>query len=113
MRLQCVECEEIFDSHSAEKRKVGGKINTCPSCSEEPVARVLGVSAGDGKMSSITILEFASQAEADQYKRYWKQNSGYNTGKGCQIGRGLMSTPAISFKTVSQSLPANHKGKAI
>ncbi len=111
MIRQCVECEENFDSHSPEKRKVGGKSNTCPSCSKETVPKVLGFTAGDGKMSSITIVKFQSQSDADIYKRYWQQNSGLNTGKNCQIGRGLMSTPGISFETVSQSIPTNHKGK--
>jgi hypothetical protein len=113
MIRQCVECEENFNSYSAEKRKAGGKANTCPSCSEESVPKVLGFSAGDGKMSSITILKFKSQTEAEAYKRYWQQNSGLNTGKNCQIGRGLMATPGISFQTVTQSTPANHKGRAV
>lgn len=113
MILECVECEEKFNSRSPEKRRVGGKFNTCPSCSEESSPRALGFSAGDGKMSSITILKFKTQQEAETYKRYWQQNSGLNTGKNCQIGRGLMTTPGVSFETISQSLAANHKGKSL
>ena len=87
-------------------------LDILPSPEEKPSARGED-SSGDGKMSSITILKFKTQHEAETYKRFWQQNSGLNTGKNCQIGRGLMTTPGVSFETVTQSLASNHKGKSL
>lgn len=112
MLKKCIECEVEFDTNSKEKRRVGGLITHCPSCSGEQHPKALGFASGDGKMASISILKFESQKDADNYRRFWMQNSGTNTGKNCQIGRGLMSSPGIKFKTITKAESANHKGKA-
>lgn len=107
----CVVCEDEFDPHSPAKRRAGGRINTCPECSEESTPRYLGLQAGDGKMSSITVLAFNSQTDREVYKKYWRANSGMNVGKSCQLSSSNPVTPGIAFKTVTQSGATNHKGR--
>lgn len=108
----CTKCEDEFDPHSPAKRKAGGLINNCPDCSEETEVKVAGVQAADGKQAQATILRFKSEKDKEDYIRFWKNNSGYNKGKSCQLGSHLSTTPAISFETVVKFSPTNHKGKA-
>lgn len=111
--LECSECGSEFDLHSPEKRRVGGKAIHCPDCSEETTVKYAGVSAGEGKSANVSILRFASEDDRKNYLEFWKVNSGLYKGKSCQIGRGLKSTPAISFSTTAENVAnRNHKGKA-
>jgi hypothetical protein len=102
-----------FDTASPLKRKVGGKINQCPDCSEECAVKYAGVQAADGKQAQATILKFSSVRDKERYLRFWKNNSGFNKGKSCQLGSHLSTTPDIKFETVVDFSPTNHKGKAI
>ena len=109
----CVECGTEFDPRSKAKRLAGGLITNCVDCSEETMVRYAGVSAGEGKMSSVQILKFENSADRAAYLDYWKVNSGLYKGKSCQIGHGLKKTPSISFETVATfKANENHKGKA-
>lgn len=110
--MNCVECDIDFDLHSHAKVRVGGRINTCPDCSEEHVVKYAGVQAADGKQSQATILKFNSEQDKSNYISFWRNNSGFNKGKSCQLGNHLSTTPAISFQTVQGFNPTNHKGKA-
>lgn len=110
--VACVLCEEVFDPNSKEKKRAGGKINHCPDCSEETTAKALGFASGDGKMASISILQFDSPEAARQYQEYWAKASGLRQGKVCSMHKPGLTAPAVSFKTISQSLLSNHKGKA-
>jgi hypothetical protein len=77
------------------------------------VVKYAGVAAGEGKMSAVQVLRFQSEGDRERYLEYWQNNSGLYKGKSCQIGRGLKSTPNVSFETVTTNNPnANHKGKA-
>ncbi len=109
---QCVACEESFDPRSPEKKKAGGLITHCPDCSDEQTVKYVGLQAADGKQSQATILKFDNNQDKEQYVRFWKNNSGYNKGKSCQLGNHLSTTPAIKFETVVAHTPTNHKGKA-
>lgn len=109
--MECVDCGFRFDSRSPLKLRVGGKINTCPDCSNEPAVKYLGLQSGDGKQAGITVLQFSSVADREKYSDFWKNNSGANVGKSCQLGTHLSTTPGISFRTVTQSAATNHKGK--
>lgn len=116
MRMRtCIHCEDEFDTDSPYKARVGGKINECPDCVEErggdKTARYLGVSAGDGKMSGLTILKFESEADRAAYSKMWRNNSGQNKGKSCQLGNHLTSTSGVKFQTVQKTEAVNHKGK--
>ena len=111
MIRNCSECDVEFDDHSPEKRRIGGLIIHCPECSEEVESRVVGVASGDGKQASLSILKFRDETSRQKYIRFWKQTSGFNKGKSCQIGRGLMSDPAIAFEIVAVEESRNHKGK--
>lgn len=110
--MNCIECGIDFDLHSSAKNRAGGRINTCPDCSEETVVRYAGVQAADGKQSQATILKFNSEQDKSNYISFWRNNSGFNKGKSCQLGNHLSTTPAISFQTVQGFNPTNHKGKA-
>lgn len=107
---ECVKCECQFNPMSAAKRRVGGRINECPDCSEESTTRYLGLSAGDGKQAGITVLKFESPEDREEYRQMWWVNSGMMVGKSCQLGF-QKRTPNVRFQTVTQSTATNHKGK--
>lgn len=112
----CIYCEDEFNVNTARKIKVGGKINECPDCIEErggdnSPPRYLGVAAGDGKMSGLTILKFKSNGDREAYSKMWRNNSGQNKGKSCQLGKHLSSTEGISFEIVQKAEATNHKGR--
>lgn len=109
--VSCKNCETDFDLFSPEKRSKGGLINLCPDCSEEPTIKYAGVQAADGKQAQATILKFTSEKDKEIYINFWRNNSGMNKGKSCQLGNHLSTTPAVSFETVKAFDPTNHKGK--
>lgn len=109
---ECIHCQEVFDLDSREKKLVGGKINECPDCATETAIKYAGVQAADGKQSQATILKFKSENDKKQYLRFWKNNSGFNKGKSCQLGNHLSTTPDIKFETVVAHNPTNHKGRS-
>jgi len=111
MNRECIACGYVFDSRSPAKFVAGGKINHCPDCSNEPTVKYLGLQAGDGKQAGITVLSFNSTADRNRYADFWRNNSGMNKGKSCQLGTHLSTTPGVSYKTVTQSSATNHKGK--
>lgn len=111
MLRECSECGSRFDPLSPAKQRAGGRISTCPDCSDEPVVKYLGTQSGDGKMASISILSFNSVADRERYSDFWKNNSGYNVGKSCQLGSHLSTDPGIKFRTITQSTATNHKGR--
>lgn len=111
--IQCALCEEEFNPNSREKKLAGGLRIHCPDCSEETAVKYAGVSSGEGKQGSVAVLKFNSETDRAAYISYWQNNSGLHKNKGCQIGRGLKTTPAISFKTMAIFKGnENHKGKA-
>lgn len=114
--MKCKHCELEFNPHSKEKKEVGGFINECPDCVEElggdRTPKYLGVAAGNGKMSDVTILKFDNYEDRKAYSNAWKNNSGLNKGKSCQLGKHLTSMSGMSFKIVSENRANdNHKGK--
>jgi hypothetical protein len=111
-KLICNVCEEEFDPNSPEKRKAGGLRFSCPSCSKETTVKYVGLQSGDGKQSQATILKFDSEQDKNNYIDFWKNNSGFNKSKSCQLGKHLSTTPNIKFKTIIAAQNMNHKGKA-
>lgn len=110
--MTCRDCSEDFDLFSHAKRTAGGLINLCPDCSSEPAVKYAGVQAADGKQAQATILKFTSQADKTAYVNFWRNNSGMNVGKSCQLGAHLSTTPNVKFETITAFQPTNHKGKA-
>lgn len=108
---ECSECGANFDPRSPAKRLAGGRINTCPDCSQESTVKYLGLSAGDGKQAGITVLKFESKEDREEYRQAWWVNSGMMVGKSCQLGF-QKRTPNVKFKTITQSTATNHKGRA-
>lgn len=114
--MLCKHCGENFDHLSPVKVKIGGYINECPECVEESGGdksppKYLGVTAGDGKMSGVTILKFSTEEDRKAYAKNWRNNSGQNKGKSCQLGKHLSSTGGLKFQTVQATEAVNHKGK--
>ena len=107
---ECAACGIGFDPNSHAKKRVGGKINTCPDCSDEPAVKYLGLTAGDGKQAGITVLKFESKEDREEYRQAWWVNSGMMVGKSCQLGI-QKRTPSVKFQTVTQSTATNHKGR--
>lgn len=110
--MECIHCGEEFNITSPAKKKAGGKINECPECSQEDTVKYAGVQSADGKQAQATILKFKSDKDKAQYIRFWKNNSGFNKGKSCQLGNHLSTTPSIDFESITEFTPTNHKGKA-
>ncbi len=112
----CVYCDIEFNVYSPQKVRVGGKINECPDCVEEygteTAVPYLGVCMGEGKQGGVQILAFDNEASRASYLKEWRNNSGQNKGKSCQIGRHTSSMQGLKFKKVGET-PANtnHKGK--
>jgi hypothetical protein len=71
-----------------------------------------GVFSADGKQAQATILKFSSTDDKQKYLAFWKNNSGFNKGKSCQLGSHLSTTPGIKFQTLVEFSPTNHKGKS-
>lgn len=112
MIKECVECLNEFDTNSLAKKRAGGKINYCPECSIETEVKYAGVQAADGKQSQATILKFSSEEDKKRYISFWKNNSGFNKSKSCQLGNHISTDPGIHFQTIVAHNPTNHKGKA-
>jgi len=110
---RCIHCDDEFDLNSFAKIKAGGKANECVDCSEETTTKYAGVQAADGKQAQATILKFSSDDDKEKYLSFWRNNSGFNKGKSCQLGAHLSTTPGIKFETVVAFNPTNHKGKAL
>lgn len=116
MKKICIHCESEFDLHDKRKIKAGGKINECADCIEElggdiSPPRYLGVAAGNGKMSDVTVLKFKDEKSREIYAKSWKNNSGQNKGKSCQLGRHLTSMTGMKFEIVAENRGNdNHKG---
>lgn len=108
---ECSECGSRFDPLSPAKTRAGGRISTCPDCSDEPVVKYLGLQAGDGKQASISILAFGSSSDRERYADFWKNNSGLHKSRACQLGSHLSTDPGVRFRTVTQSTATNHKGR--
>ena len=110
--MNCVECGDdyLWDKSRA---MLGGKRTHCGDCSEETTVRYAGVTGAQGKQAEVSILRFQSEDDRKQYLEFWQTNSGLHKNKGCQIGRGLKSTPSVSFQTVAVfESNVNAKGKA-
>ena len=110
--MTCVECGDEY-GWDKNRAKLGGKRTHCGDCCEETSVRYAGVAGADGKQASVSILRFDSQQDREQYLDFWQNNSGLHKNKGCQIGRGLKSTPAVKFQTVAVfEGNVNAKGKS-
>jgi hypothetical protein len=110
--MVCIHCGGDFDLNSPAKKSAGGKINECEDCSEETHIPYLGVQSADAKAAGVTILSFGNNQDRDNFASYWRNNSGMNKGKSCQLGTHLSVTPNAPFKKVYEAgLGMNHKGK--
>jgi hypothetical protein len=112
MIRECINCGVKYETMSPAKISAGGLITTCPDCSDESTVKYLGLSNGDGKQASVTVLAFSSSGDRQRYAEFWRNNSGIHRGKSCQLGSHLSTDPGVRFRTVTQTTATNHKGKA-
>jgi hypothetical protein len=114
MIRECIECGIEFNDSSTAKKRVGGRINECPDCSDEHVVRYLGVQNAAGKMSGCEILAFANNADRDAFNAHWRNNSGMHKGKSCQLGTHTTAgSGSFKFKRVAEfGRNDNHKGRS-
>lgn len=112
MMRECSECGADFDPNHPEKKRAGGLATHCVGCSEETQVKYLGLQSADGKMAGITILAFDSADDREKYRAMWRNNSGINKGKQCQLGKHLSTVPNVKFRKLHEAgLESNHKGR--
>lgn len=113
----CRHCGDEFDVNDPLKVRAGGFIDECPWCLEEmggdtSAPKYLGVQAGDGKMSGVTILAFESEEDREKYASAWSQNAGQYKGKSCQMSNQNAHMGGLRFKKVGEFHGnQNHKGR--
>ena len=112
----CKHCNVEFDTHSTAKRQAGGKINECPSCGEElgteTAVKYLGLSAGDGKASALSIVAFESDEDRAAYSSAWKAVTGFHKGKSCHLSGSNTNIGGRPMRHVTYvGGNGNHKGK--
>ena len=114
MLRECIECECEYNDRSPQKREAGGLITHCPDCSDEIEVRYLGVQNASGKVAGCEILAFGSNADRDAFNQHWRNNSGMNKGKSCQLGsHQTAGSGSFKFRRVASfGRNDNHKGKA-
>lgn len=116
-QISCRHCESEFNPSSQYKKRVGGKINECPDCVEtlgtETSVSYLGVCMGEGKQGGVQILAFEDETSRASYLKSWRNNSGQNKGKSCQIGKNTSGSSGTNFRKVGETCAnGNHKGRA-
>ncbi len=117
MLKECKHCGVEFNADSPQKREVGGRINECPDCVEElgteTAVPYAGVAAGDGKGVGVTVLAFNSEKDRAAYVKAWRNNSGQNVGKSCQLSGSNSYMGNLKFRKVGESgsIGTNHKGR--
>ena len=114
--MTCRHCEDEFDRMSSIKRRVGGYIDECPDCVEElgteTAVKYLGLQAGDGKASAMSIVAFESREDRESYSKAWKAVTGFHKGKSCHLSGCQTTIGGRPMRHVAyNSGNSNHKGK--
>jgi hypothetical protein len=117
MIKECIHCETDFDTHSYQKKSIGGKINECPDCVEEleteTAVKYLGLQAGDGKTNALSVVAFESRDDRESYSKAWKAVTGFHKGKSCHLSGSQTNIGSRPMRHVSfVGGNGNHKGKA-
>lgn len=117
MIKECVHCGIVFDLNSRDKKLAGGKINECASCVEElgteTAVKYLGLQAGDGKSTGISIVAFESDEDREAYSKAWKAVTGFHKGKSCHLSGVQTTIGSRPMRHVAHLAGnSNHKGKA-
>ena len=112
---QCVHCDYDFDLYSTAKRNAGGKINECPDCVEElgteTAVKYLGLTSGDGKMASLSIVAFDSVEDREAYGKAWQSATDPYQASPRSMSEVSGSLGSVKIRHIShQAGNPNHKG---
>jgi len=97
------------------KKNVGGKINECPDCVEElgteTAVKYLGLTSGDGKMASLSIVAFDSIEDRNAYGKAWANATDPYSNKPQSMSEVSGSFGSVKIRHVSHNAGnPNHKG---
>jgi NAD-dependent SIR2 family protein deacetylase len=111
----CVHCEYEFDTRSTAKKNAGGKINECPDCVEELgteiAVKYLGLTSGDGKMASLSIVSFESAADREAYANAWQSATDPYNNSPRSMSEVSGSLGSVKMRHIKhQAGNPNHKG---
>jgi len=111
----CVHCEFEFDLDSTMKKNVGGKINECPECVEElgteTTVKYLGLTSGDGKMASLSIVAFDSVEDRKAYGKAWASATDPYTSNPQSMSEVSGSFGSVKIRHIAHNAGnPNHKG---
>ena len=112
---QCVHCEYEFDTRSTAKKNAGGKINECPDCVEElgteTAVKYLGLTSGEGKMATLSIVAFESVEDREAYGQAWRSATDPYQSNARNMSEVSGSLGSVKMRHVSHNAGnPNHKG---
>lgn len=113
---ECVHCNYEFDLYSTAKRSAGGKINECPDCVEElgteTAVKYLGLTSGDGKMASLSIVAFNSVEDREAYGKAWQSATDPYQASPRSMSEVSGSLGSVKIRHIAhQAANPNHKGR--
>ena len=111
----CVHCEFEFDLDSTMKKNVGGKINECVECVQElgteTTVKYLGLTSGDGKMASLSIVAFDSVEDRKAYGKAWASATDPYTSTPQSMSEVSGSFGSVKIRHIAFNAGnPNHKG---
>jgi len=112
---ECVHCHYDFDLRSTAKRNAGGKINECPDCVEElgteTAVKYLGLTSGEGKMATLSIVAFESVEDREAYGKAWQAATDPYQSSPRTMSEVSGSLGSVKMRHVSHNAAnPNHKG---
>ncbi len=113
---ECVHCNYECDLYSTAKRSAGGKINECPDCVEElgteTAVKYLGLTSGDGKMASLSIVAFNSVEDREAYGKAWQSATDPYQASPRSMSEVSGSLGSVKIRHIAhQAANPNHKGR--
>ena len=112
----CKHCDLPFDLNSTAKKMAGGKINESPDCVEElgteTAVKYLGLTSGDGKMASLSIVAFNSVEDREAYGKAWQSATDPYQASPRSMSEVSGSLGSVKIRHIAhQAANPNHKGR--
>jgi|TARA_R110002110_G_scaffold376069_1_gene585864 NAD-dependent SIR2 family protein deacetylase len=113
---ECVHCNYDFELDSTAKRNAGGKINECPDCVEElgteTAVKYLGLTSGEGKMATLSIVAFESAEDREAYGKAWQAATDPYQSNPRSMSEVSGSLGSVKMRHISLNAGnPNHKGQ--